>query len=41
MYAEKSYYERKFDQIKGNMKKNWTKINEVLGHKKEKEKIKR
>ena len=33
-YAEKSYYEKEFDQIKGNMKKTWRKINEVLGHKK-------
>ena len=39
-YAERAYYEKEFEQINGNMKRTWIKINESLGHKKEKDQIK-
>ena len=36
-HAERDYYKEEFEQIKGNMKRTWIKINETLGHKKEKD----
>ena len=35
-----AYYEKELEQMKGNMKRTQTKINETLGHKKEKDQIK-
>ena len=37
--AERAYYKKEFEQIRGNMKQTWIQINDTLGYKKEKDRI--